>query len=156
TIWPIRRFNQLGLDVGLSILPYHGHRRGQRWETPRFPSQDPRLTIEGFRQAVADVRALARWFTDRGAPYVGVLGASLGGAVAALTATVCRDLDFMALMIPLASIADFARDQGRLGSGPAAEVEHAAAERATAVVSPLARPLRLPRSRALVIAAASD
>jgi len=59
-------------------------------------------------------------------------------------------------LVPLASIADFAREQGRLGDGPLAEEQHTALERANWIVSPLARPLMVPKSRALVVAAEYD
>ncbi|CAN5920301.1 prolyl oligopeptidase family serine peptidase [soil metagenome] len=154
--WPIAWLTKRGLDVALPLLPFHALRSGPRRGAPPFPSADPRLTNEGFRQAVADIVALARWLRERGAPHVGVMGMSLGGYTSALLATVSRDLDFVMPMIPLASVADFAREQGRLGEGEQADAQHQALERANWVVSPLARPLALPASRALVVAAEHD
>jgi len=154
--WPLAWLARRGLDVALPVLPFHALRSGPHRGAPPFPSADPRLTNEGFRQAVADIVALARWLRARGAPHVGVMGMSLGGYTSSLLATVTRDLDFVMPMIPLASIADFAREQGRLGSGEGADAQHAALERANWVVSPLARPLALPPSRALVVAAEHD
>jgi len=154
--WPIAWLSKRGLDVALPVQPFHALRSGPRRGAPPFPSADPRLTNEGFRQAVADIVSLARWLRDRGAPHVGVMGMSLGGYTSSLIATVSRDIDFVMPMIPLASIADFAREQGRLGVGDQADAQHAALERANWVVSPLARPLALPASRALVVAAEHD
>ena len=60
-------------------------------------------------------------------------------------------------MIPLASIADFARDGGRLRGSPEQQrLQHAALEQALQVVSPLARPPRIASDRVLVIAASGD
>jgi pimeloyl-ACP methyl ester carboxylesterase len=154
--WPIAWLLRRGLDVALPILPFHALRGGARRGPPPFPSSDPRFTNEGFRQAVADVVALAEWLRERGAERVGVVGMSLGGYTSALVATVSDAVDFVMPMIPLASIADFAREQGRLGEGSEAEAQHAALERAHWIVSPLARPLRLPPSRALVVCAEHD
>jgi dienelactone hydrolase len=154
--WPIEWLSKRGLDVVLPVLPLHGGRAGSHRGTPGFPSSDPRMTNEGFRQAVTDIRTLVRWLRDRGAPNVGVMGMSLGGYTSALTATVTDGIDFVMPMIPLASIADFAREQGRLGSGREADEQHAALERANWVVSPLARPLMVPKARALVVAAEQD
>jgi len=154
--WPLAWLARRGLDVALPVLPFHALRSGPHRGAPPFPSADPRLTNEGFRQAVADIVALARWLRARGAPHVGVMGMSLGGYTSSLLATVTRDIDFVMPMIPLASIADFAREQGRLGIGEQADAQHAALERANWVVSPLARPLALPPSRALVVAAEHD
>jgi pimeloyl-ACP methyl ester carboxylesterase len=155
-VWPIEWLSKRGLDVALPVLPFHAVRAGSHRGAPGFPSSDPRITNEGFRQAVTDIRTLARWLRARGAPHVGVMGMSLGGYTSALTATVTDDIDFVMPMIPLASIADFAREQGRLGSGDEIEEQHAALERAHRWVSPVARPLMLPRERALIVAAEHD
>jgi predicted alpha/beta hydrolase family esterase len=81
---------------------------------------------------------------------------SLGGYTTALLATVEQRLAFAVPLIPLASIADFARDQGRLGDGEQARLQHAALEEANAVVSPLTRKSLVPAERILVIGAESD
>jgi pimeloyl-ACP methyl ester carboxylesterase len=152
--WPIGWFFKRGLDVVVPVLPFHA-RRGDGGP-PWLPSSDPRVTNEGFRQAMHDIRGLVGWLRARGAPAVGAMGMSLGGYTSSLLATVERELAFVAPMIPLASVADFARDQGRLGEGAGAEAQHAALERANWVVSPLARPLLVPTERTVVLAAASD
>lgn len=154
--WPLPWLLRRGLDVALPVLPFHASRGGERRGAPPFPGSDPHLTNEGFRQAVSDVRALALHLRERGAPIVGVMGMSLGGYTSALVATVSREIDFVMPMIPLASIADFAREQGRLGTGEEATALHAALERANWIVSPVARPSLVPAHRALVIAAEHD
>lgn len=85
------------------------------------------------------------------------MGMSLGGYTAALLATVQAGLAFCVPIIPLASLADFAREQGELSSAPEAEAEeHALLERIYRVVSPLdRRPLIVP-SRTLVVAGKAD
>lgn len=155
SVWPIEWLRRRGLDVALPVLPLHAGRAGARRGAPSFPSADPRLTNEGFRQAVMDIQTLIAWLRARGAPHVGVIGMSLGGYTSALVATV-TEVDFVMPILPLASIADFAREQGRLGAGGEADEQHAALERASWVVSPLARPLRAAKGRALVVAAEHD
>jgi pimeloyl-ACP methyl ester carboxylesterase len=154
--WPIRWLNEMGLDVALAVLPFHGARARIGGGAPPFPGGNPAVTNEGFRQTVTDLRSLAGVLRDRGAPSVGVMGMSLGGYAAALIATVHRDLAFTVPLIPLVSIADFARDQGRLGTGEQAALQHAALEAANRVVSPLARPSLVPKERVLVVAAEDD
>src|SRR5260221_165757 len=83
--------------------------------------------------------ALAGFLRARGAPTVGAMGMSLGGYSTALFATVDDALGFAVPIIPLASIADFARDQGRLGDAAQSKEQHKALEAANRVVSPLAR-----------------
>jgi len=154
--WPIAPFDRWGLDVALAVLPFHGVRARAGSGAPPFPGGDPRVTNEGFRQVVADLRSLVSILRARGATTVGVMGMSLGGYSAALLATLEADLAFAVPLIPLASIADFARDQGRLGTGKNALLQHVALEAANRVVSPLARPSLVPPERVLIAAAAND
>lgn len=154
--WPLAWMHKRGLDVAIALLPFHALRGRPDGGAPPFPGADPRFTNEGFRQAIGDLRALAQWLRGRGAPHVGVMGMSLGGYTTSLLATVEPELAFAAPIIPLASIADFAREQGRLGDGERAATQHAALERANRVVSPLARPPRLSPDRVLVIGAEAD
>jgi pimeloyl-ACP methyl ester carboxylesterase len=153
-MWPIAWMARRGFDVALAVLPFHA----QRWTggPPPFPGSDPRFTNEGFRQAIADLRVLARHLRERGAPAVGALGMSLGGYTVSLWGTLDPDLAFVVPIIPLASIADFAFEQGRLGTGERAAQQRAALERANASVSPLARPPRIAKERVLVVGAESD
>jgi pimeloyl-ACP methyl ester carboxylesterase len=155
--FPVHWLVRHGLDVALFLLPFHALRaREDRAGPPPFPGADPRFVNEGFRQAMADLGGLVAWLKRRGAPSVGVMGMSLGGYTTALAATVVADLSFAVPMIPLASIADFAREQGRLGGGRAEEEEHRALDLATRVVSPFARPSRIAKERVLVIAGDGD
>lgn len=154
-VWPIPWLLERGLDVALAVLPFHGVRA--RRGPPLFPSSDPRFTIESFRHTIHDLRVLTRILRDRGAPTVGVMGMSLGGYAASLLATVVDDLAFAVPFIPLASIADFARDGGRLvGSEEDQRLQHEALDDAHRVVSPFARPPRLAPDRVLVIAGDGD
>jgi dienelactone hydrolase len=154
--WPIRSLNRWGLDVATAVLPFHGVRARPGSGAPPFPGGDPRVTNEGFRQVVADLRSLAGILRARGATHVGVTGMSLGGYSTALLATLEADLAFAVPLIPLASVADFARDQGRLGAGEDAALQHAALEAANRVVSPFARPSLVPPERMLIAAADAD
>jgi pimeloyl-ACP methyl ester carboxylesterase len=155
-IFPVRWMMQRGFDVALIVLPCHAIRdpRGG----PSFPGADPRVTVEGCRQSVHDIRGLAAFLRGRGAPSVGVMGMSLGGYLTALVATVEHDLAFAIPMIPVASFADFARDHGRLGDGDDARAaeEYRAYDDALQAVAPLARSSRLPPERVLVLAADHD
>jgi dienelactone hydrolase len=154
--WPVAWLNRRGLDVAVAVLPFHGVRARAEGGPPPFPGADPRFTNEGFRQAIADLRVLIALLRDRGAPSVGVMGMSLGGYTTSLLATLEDDLAFAVPLIPLASVADFARDQGRLGTPDQAAEQHAAIEGANRVVSPFARPCRVPPERVLVIGAEGD
>ncbi len=149
---------KLGLDVALFTLPFHGVRQDPtRSGPPPFPSNDPRMTVEGFGQAVADLTDLIAHMRRTRRQPVGVMGMSLGGYTTSLVATAVDDLAFAVPMIPLASMADFARDQGRLGANEVQQrAQHLAVEDAHRIVSPLARPPKVAPDRVLVIAAEAD
>jgi dienelactone hydrolase len=155
--FPVRWMVRRGFDVALVVLPFHAQRaRTDRAVAPAFPGADPRYTIEGSRQAVHDVRGLMGYLLGRGAPSVGLMGMSLGAYMTSLLATIDARLSFAVPIIPLASFADFAREQGRLGEGREVDSQYCAYDEALRVVSPLARPSLLPRERVLVLAAAHD
>ena len=157
-LWPLGRFLRSGYDVALFTLPFHGVRANPlRRGAPEFPGADPRFSNEGFRQVIGDLRNFVHWLKAEGHPEVGVMGMSLGGYTAALLATVEAELSFCIPVIPLASLADFAREQGELSSAPAAEAEeHALLDRIYRVVSPLERKPRISPARTLVVAAKAD
>ncbi len=157
-LWPVQRFLRSGYDVAFFTLPFHGVRANPaRRGPPEFPGADPRFSTEGFRQVIGDLRNFMRWLREQGHPEVGVMGMSLGGYTAALLATVQEGLSFCVPVIPLASLADFAREQGELSAAPEAEAEeHALLERIYRVVSPLERRPLIAPSRTLVVAAKAD
>ncbi len=157
-IWPLAELDRAGFDVVLFTLPFHGLRaRAGYGPVPEFPGEDPRLNVEGFRQALFDLQNLVSWLLAGGHPRVGVIGMSLGGYTAALLATVEPRLDFVVPVIPLSSLADFAREQGSLSSvAEEASAQHALLESIYRRVSPVARPSLVPPERCLVIAAKAD
>ena len=157
-IWPIARLMRAGFDVVLFTLPFHGLRaRLGRGAVPEFPGEDPRLNVEGFRQAVLDLRSLVGFLLERGHERVGAIGMSLGGYLTALGATLEPRLDFAVPVIPLSSLADFAREQGSLSPIPEeAATQHALLESIYRRVSPVARPALVPSERCLVVAAKAD
>ena len=157
-VWPLPRLLRSGYDVALFTLPFHGVRASAaRRGAPEFPGSDPRFSNEGFRQLIADLRNFVRWLREQGHPEVGVMGMSLGGYTAALLATVEPGLSFCVPVIPLASLADFVREQGQLSSSPEiAAREHALLERIYRVVSPLERRPLIAPSRTLVVAGKAD
>jgi hypothetical protein len=157
-VWPLHVLDELGFDSALVMLPFHGRRaHPERPGRPEFPGTDPRFAAEGFRQAVTDLRELAGFLRRRGHPSVGLLGMSLGGYTAALATTVDAGFDFLVPIVPLASLADFARDHGELPEAPEPRsVEYELLERVYAHVSPVHREPLIARERVLVIGAKAD
>ena len=157
-MWPVRWLYRIGLDLAVFVLPFHGVRAiRDRAGPPPFPGSDPRLSNEGFRQAMGDLRDLVAWLRERGHPEIGLMGMSLGGYTASLAATLESELAFVTPVIPLTSLADFARAQGRLGSNEQeASVEHALLDEVHRVVSPLHRKPVVEARRMLIVAAEAD
>jgi pimeloyl-ACP methyl ester carboxylesterase len=157
-LWPVRELFDGGMDVLFTVLPFHGPRRDRRrgLAPPSFPSSDPRFTIEGMRQLVYDHRGLFDYLRKRGAPAIGVMGASLGGYSSALLATL-EPLAFAVFLVPLASIDRFAHKHGRMIGAPEQQQTQAAAlGRAQAVVSPLSRAPKVAAERSIVLAGEAD
>lgn len=154
-IWPVQWLFERGLDVALFVLPFHAVRTDER--SPKFPGGDPRITNEGFRQAIYDLRTLAAYLRGRGAESIGIMGMSLGGYTTSLWATLEESLAFAIPIIPLASIADIAKNAGRFVGSPQEQIQQyeglVSVHRA---VSPLARPPKIDRDRMLILAAQGD
>jgi|GEM_PF-2424747 len=157
-LWPLAELDARGFDVALFVLPFHGLRRtSAKRFIPEFPSADPRMVVEGFRQAVSDLRGLLRWLKREGHPNVGLFGMSLGGYTAALTATIESNLSFLVPVLPLSSMPQLAQEQGMLSLAPdAARLEYQLLERVYRSVSPLARTPLIEPDRVLVIGGQHD
>jgi pimeloyl-ACP methyl ester carboxylesterase len=155
-LWPVRRWRRLGWSVALPALPFHGPRAGTSQHRPVFPAPDPRVTNEGFRQAVWDLTALLAALRARGHGPIHLAGMSLGGYTAALLATLVPDLGSLRLVVPLASLATFALEHGRFGEGPRALALRDALEAVYRPTSPLSRPSLLAPERVVVVGTRSD
>jgi alpha-beta hydrolase superfamily lysophospholipase len=156
-VWPMQWLDALGFDVALFTLPFHGLRAVPQGKAPAFPQSNIQFNAEGFRQSVTDLRELVHWLKQNGHPKVGLMGMSLGGYVAALTATLQSELAFLVPIIPLACLAEFAREQGRVPRGTqSALLYQDALRRAYRLVSPLSRPPCIAPERVLVVAGKAD
>jgi pimeloyl-ACP methyl ester carboxylesterase len=157
-IWPLPFLERMGMDVALFVLPFHGPRfHGRIGQLPPFPGAEPRITNEGFRQAMADFRDFVGWASHRGHRQIGVMGMSLGGFSTALAATLEPMLSFAVPIIPLASIADAALLNGHLGVTEQENAgQHRALEAVHRVTSPLHRELAIPSSSVLIVGAEAD
>ncbi len=76
-----------GISALRISMPYHDERR-----PPEMPiahgllSSDLGMTIQSFKQAVIDIRTGVDWLSDRGYKRIGIVGSSIGSAVALLSA----------------------------------------------------------------------
>jgi pimeloyl-ACP methyl ester carboxylesterase len=75
-----------GITAVRLSLPYHDERRPAGFERADYMvSPNVGLTMQASRQAVLDVRRTARWLEQQGYERLGILGTSIGSAVAFIT-----------------------------------------------------------------------
>lgn len=105
-LWPVKATLRLGIDIVFFVLPQHAYRREPKYRAlpPRFPSRDPRFTVEGFRQISYDLHTLRGYLQQIGTPWVALSGMSLGGYSASLMATIDPSYKFILPVIPLGSM----------------------------------------------------
>jgi pimeloyl-ACP methyl ester carboxylesterase len=84
-----------GFNAATLVAPYHFQRRVRRIE-----AFDPLRVAEAFGQGVAEIRALTGWLLNQGCPAIALLGISLGGWLAGLTATRDSQVKAVVLAVP--------------------------------------------------------
>ncbi len=101
----IPRLYSLGLDVALFITPFHWRRAASRAQRvhPPFPFGHPILGLEGFGQAMFDLYSSFLAIKEQGAGRIGLIGASLGGYIAALFVSLTTIAELVAVVVPLVS-----------------------------------------------------
>ena len=104
--WSLGSLRRSGVDLWFPWLPYHGARTpAGALSGERFLSHDLGRTAAAVERSVGETVALLRWLRGQG-QRVAVAGISLGGWVAALTATATAELDRAVLWTPVVDPAD--------------------------------------------------
>jgi hypothetical protein len=81
-----RWLNRLGMSALKMSLPYHDRRAVEGIERDNFlVGPNLGLTLQANRQAVTDVRRCLRWLEGQGYRRLGLLGTSIGSAIACVT-----------------------------------------------------------------------
>jgi len=96
-----------GFNVAIPVLPHHGPRGAGRF-TLAFPSDDPASNLHGATQAIADVRAMLAYISERGEPAV-LFGLSLGGYVAGSVAALEPTIAGVVVGVPVVDIPELLR-----------------------------------------------
>jgi hypothetical protein len=158
----VPRLYGLGLDVALFITPFHWKRASsllQRFRPP-FPFPHPVLGLEGFGQAMHDLSSSFLLLREMGVPRIGLIGASLGGYLGALFASLDRKADLVTLIVPFLDFQSLRVPAGPFsgvgdrGDGrPAVEGKIEALWR---IHSPFSHKCRLAPDRCLLIASRGD
>jgi pimeloyl-ACP methyl ester carboxylesterase len=157
------RFYQMGYNVLLYTLPFHGPRREPTspYSGHGYFSYGLCHMNETIAHAVHDFRLFLDYLEMSGTPRFGVTGISLGGYTAALLAAIEDRLSFAVPNVPLASIPDLVLEWTPIGQ--LLKIGLRMADRgirdlrhANAVVSPLSYLPKIPRERLLIIGGAGD
>lgn len=157
-------FYNLGCDVVLFTLPFHGARqtRFSPFSGHGFFAGGPSRINEAFAQAVCDFRVLLNHLEDRyGVRDVGVSGVSLGGYTASLLATLDPRLRFVIPNVPLVSLADLVLEWHPLSAIVwtalrATGVTLADIRHLLAVHSPLTYQPIIPKNRRFIVGGVGD
>ena len=158
----VHRLYGLGLDVALFITPFHWKRASsllQRFRPP-FPFHHPVLGLEGFGQAMYDLSSSFLLLEEMGASRIGLIGASLGGYLAALFVSLTRRADLVTLIVPFLDFQSLRVPAGPFsreakGDEGSAAVQ-AQIEALWRIHSPFSHACNLPPERCLLIASTGD
>ena len=105
-----RLHEELGLNVLLPCLPYHGPRSANRMSGGELLQPDYLNVIHMFAQAVWDIRRSIAWLRHRGAEQIGLYGLSLGGYNVSLVSAMEQDLACVIAGIPAVDFVSLAQD----------------------------------------------
>jgi pimeloyl-ACP methyl ester carboxylesterase len=150
----------LGLNLAFATLPFHGRRRpaGSGY-LARVPGVDVLDNVHGLAQAAWDVRQLLLHLRERTDQPIGLMGLSLGGYVAALTASLEDGIHAVLLLVPAVDLATLMVEGAERLGGPDAPASAELAQTAVRIftpVAPLALAPRVPLERRFIAAATLD
>ncbi|HEY3174711.1 MAG TPA: alpha/beta hydrolase family protein [Candidatus Polarisedimenticolia bacterium] len=151
-----------GFSVAVPAHPFHFERTpAGTFSGELMVTGDAVLTVEAFRQGVADLIGLINWLRDTGRGAAGLLGYSLGGYFAALTACLRDDLDFVVIGSAGDSVVSPILDTG-LGANVREDLASSGMhrredlERAWGIISPGRLAPRVPKERILMVSGLYD
>ena len=152
---------ELGLNLLLPVLAMHGPRQEPGSNVGEgFMSINLVDSVHGLAQSACDVRSAIRWVrASAGDVPIGIYGISLGGYVAALTASLEEGLACVIAGVPATDMADLYRRHSSPGVRQRALEAGALgpmADAVTSVVSPLVLEPKPPRHRRYVFAGIGD
>jgi hypothetical protein len=99
--------DDLGLNVVVPVLPMHGPRARGLPKGAVFPGEDVLDDVHATAQAVWDIRRLLAWIRlQEPDSLIGLNGLSLGGYIAALVASLEKDLTCAILGVPVADLVE--------------------------------------------------
>jgi pimeloyl-ACP methyl ester carboxylesterase len=153
-----RDLHSKGVNVLLPILPLHGARRPERGVEGSLPAFDIMDNIHGIAQATWDVRGFLKWLRAEDATDISLWGISLGGYVAALTASLEPALASVIATIPAVDLPRIIASHAPARQRRTAWFRDldAASKALHTVVSPLVKVPATPVERRFIVGARAD
>lgn len=154
-----RLHDELGINLAGIVLPAHGSRRPSPISGEEFLNFDLMHAVHGLSQALWDIRSLLSWVRSQDPARLGVIGVSLGGYMAALTAGFESELDLTLAGIPVVDLVEMFRHHSPRHVQMRALEHHIldeTAERVMSVVSPLQMPVVAPHDTRAIFAGMGD
>jgi dienelactone hydrolase len=152
----------LGFNVLLLTLPDHGPRRtpGAIFSGRSFTVPHAVQLALAVQRTMHEIFELKRWLRAQDNSPVGLVGMSLGGYLASLSAGLSDDFDFLIPLVPPACMGDLAwrvyRDTGLHRAGADVVLTERNMRAAFYIHSPLAHPRKIAKERILIAAGAGD
>ncbi len=143
-----------GVNAFTFELPYHGARTPTAPGAIRnFLSGNLLHVMRATNQSLADLRALAMWLRQQGAPSVGIWGVSLGAWLAGLAAAHQPEMDLAVMVTPVVRMDRALRD---LPFCDAIRDDLRGLDEEFRLLNLVAHPARLAPDRTLVVASELD
>ncbi len=154
------QLQRMGIHVAVVVLPLHGPRASGRVRGEDLMTIDMVDSMHGMAQATWDVRRLVAWLrVAEGAERVGVMGQSLGGLVASLTACFDPALRCVIAGVPVVDLPDLFRRHSPPAIAVRARQFGVLGDQANdvhRVVSPLAMACAVPKDGRYIYAGLGD
>lgn len=157
-MFSIKNLYTKGLDVVLFIAPFHWKRQPGPFIQRGIYLQpdDAVMTCEAVGQTIYDLYGSFLILSELGTPEIGLIGASLGGYIAALLASLTTIASFAAMMVPAIKFTDpMDPDHARLPF-PVDDLLRSKMWRVWNLHSPFHFKLKLPQENLLVVASRGD
>jgi hypothetical protein len=157
-MFKVRKLYDMGLDVALFIAPFHWRRAPGSRASRRLCVQpdDVVMTAECIGQTIWDLYSSILILQELGSRETGLIGASLGGYIAALFISLKDSASFAAMMVPAVNFSyPFGPSAVRLPF----EVDESLRKKINAVWefhSPLNFYPRIPKEKILIVASRGD
>jgi hypothetical protein len=149
----------LGCNVVMPVAPLHGPRRVGRLSGAAFMTYNLIDIVNGFGQAVWDVRRVLGWIRAQGGTTIALYGASMGAHIAGMVSGLDPDIACVVSAFPTTDLVELFLEHGPGSLRRKADQANLVGEDAKQVArlaTPLALPALVPTDRLFIAAGLAD